>query len=304
MLDQNIRLWHQLGYDAIRQSGLRTGIDQNTRLESEDTALLRRDRRRWVNEATGAISSWADFDRYPWSKAEEVDWYPMEYVAKHLPEGMGIIAASSGILEPVMHLMGYETFALALHTEPDLVQAIFDKVAERVVARAQEMVQMDRVIAVWMGDDMGYKTATMIAPRHLRQYVFPVQKQVSAIAHNQGLPFLLHSCGNLEVVMEDLIDDVEIDAKHSFEDAIEPVESFARRYGERIAVIGGVDVDVLSRGTEEQVRTRTREILEACAPTRSYILGSGNSVTNYVLPRNFLAMIDEGHLHNARQRRG
>lgn len=46
-----------------------------------------------------------------------------------------------------------------------------------------------------------------------------------------------------------------------------------------IAVIGGVDVDLLERGTVEQVRARTRKILTACAPSKGYILGSGTGIT-------------------------
>jgi uroporphyrinogen decarboxylase len=112
------------------------------------------------------------------------------------------------------------------------------------------------------------------------------------------MPFILHTCGQLQAIMDDLIEDVGIDAKHSFEDVIEPVESIVARYGDRIGIIGGVDLDLLSRGSEEQVRTRTREILTACAPSRGYVLGSGNSIANYIPIDNFLAMLDEGWRFN------
>jgi uroporphyrinogen decarboxylase len=150
-----------------------------------------------------------------------------------------------------------------------------------------------------MGDDMGFKTGTMIAPEHLRNFVFPIQKQIARVAHDRGLPFLLHSCGNLEAVMDDLIEDVGIDAKHSYEDAIMPIEDVCAKYSERICVIGGVDVDLLCRGTEDKIRQRTREILETCGQTGAYILGSGNSIANYVPITNFLAMIDEGWRFNS-----
>jgi uroporphyrinogen decarboxylase len=114
------------------------------------------------------------------------------------------------------------------------------------------------------------------------------------------MPFLLHSCGNLAAVMEPLIEEVQIDALHSFEDVILPVETFVDRYGDRVAAIGGVDMDLLARGSEEAVRTRTRQILEACAPGCGYILGSGNSLANYIPPGNFLAMLDEGWRYNTR----
>ena len=297
-LDQKIRFWYELGYDAFWQGAI-LELPQ-TRLESDDTASLPRDKRLWVDEEAGIITSWLDFERYPWPCALDADLYPMEYAARHLPEGMAVVAAISGVLEPVMWLMGYQTFALALYDQPDLIEAMFAKIAEILVPLARTLVQMDRVVALWMGDDMGFKTGTMIAPRHMRRFVFPIQKQIASTAHEQSLPFLLHSCGNLEAVMDDLIGDVGIDARHSFEDVIESVESFSARYSDRIAVIGGVDVDILGRGTEEQVRARTREILAACTPSRGYVLGSGNSIANYIPPWNFLAMVDEGWQYNTR----
>jgi len=66
-------------------------------------------------------------------------------------------------------------------------------------------------------------------------------------AHKHGKPFILHSCGNLKLVMNDLIDYVGIDAKHSYEDSSYPVTEYKRTYGERIAILGGIDMDKLSR---------------------------------------------------------
>jgi uroporphyrinogen decarboxylase len=244
------------------------------------------------------ITDWETFERYPWPQGKDADFYPITYTSARLPEGMGLIAEVTGVLEPVMTLIGYETFALALYDEPDLIQAVFDRIEEIYTPIVRTVVQMDRVVALWIGDDMGFKTGTMISPDHLRRYVFPIHKRYARIAHEHGKPYMLHSCGNLEAVMNDLIEYVKIDAKHSFEDAIEPVESFATRYGDRIGIIGGVDMDILARGSAEQVRNRTRRILELLAPTGGYVLGSGNSIANYIPPQNFLAMLDEGRRFN------
>ena len=295
--DQKIRFWHLLGYDAFWHRPVLEMPDL-LRLESDDIASMPRDKRRWVDEKAGIITNWEDFERYPWPRAADADLHPIEYAVHHLPEGMGLIAEAMGVLEPAMWLMGYETFALAIYDQPDLVQAVFDRLADIYVSLARALAQMDGVIALWMGDDMGFKTGTMIAPKHLRRFVFPMHQQVAHIAHEQGMPFLLHSCGNLEAVMEELIEEVGIDAKHSYEDVIIPVEDFAARYGDRIGIIGGVDMNLLARGTEEQVRAGTRRILERCAPSGGYVLGSGNTVANYVPVQNFLAMLDEGWRYN------
>ena len=92
----------------------------------------------------------------------------------------------------------------------------------------------------------------------------------------------------------DLIASVGIDAKHSYEDVILPITEAKRLWGDRVAVLGGVDMDLLTQGSVEQVRARVREIMRVCAPDGGFALGTGNSVANYIPVKNYLTMLDEG----------
>jgi uroporphyrinogen decarboxylase len=65
-----------------------------------------------------------------------------------------------------------------------------------------------------------------------------------------------------------------------------------------LALVGGVDVHLLTSGSEAEVRHRTREILEVCGKGGGYVLGTGNSVANYIPLHNYLAMLDEGRRWN------
>lgn len=293
LLPYLVRFWYTLGYDAF-WIGARLELPL-PRLASMDTALLPRERREWVNERASAITCWADFDRYPWPTAADADYGDFEFLAHALPDGMAILGAVPGILEPAMQLMGYQTFALALYDQPDLVAAVFDRLAEIIVPIADTTAQMDRVAAIWMGDDMGFRTGTMISIEHLQQYVFPIQGRVAAIAHAHGLPFMLHSCGDRRAIMDILIEEVGVDGIHSFEDTIEPVTEAKSHYGDRVAILGGVDVDFLCRADEGQIRAYVRRVIAECAPGGGYALGTGNSVTNYMPVQNYLTMLDEGH---------
>jgi uroporphyrinogen decarboxylase len=158
----------------------------------------------------------------------------------------------------------------------------------------RKILQFDRVKAVWGSDDMGFRSGTFLKPADMREFVLRGHKLMAQMSHEAGRPYLLHACGNLAVIMEDLIEDVRIDARHSFEDTIEPVTQAKERYGDRIALLGGIDVDFLCRSTEAQVRARVRKTLKKCLPGGGYCLGSGNSVANYIPVGNFLAMLDEG----------
>jgi uroporphyrinogen decarboxylase len=181
-----------------------------------------------------------------------------------------------------------------MYEEPELVAALLEKVAEVYFAYTRLLCQFEGIGAIWGTDDMGYKTQTLVAPEWLRAHVLPLHKKAAAIAHEHGKLYFLHSCGKIDALTDDLIEDVGIDAKHSFEDAATPVEEFGRRWGARVGVIGGIDVDFLARATGEQVRRRTRATLEALHPGGGYVLGTGNSVTDYVPLENYLAMVDEG----------
>jgi len=297
-IQQRIQLWHALGYDYYR---VRAEIPfQMETLAARDTAGSATGERRWVNEHKGLIKSVADFEAYPWPALKTIDFSAAEAAQGALPDGMGLIGFSGGALEWSSNLLGLESMMLLLYDQPDLVRAVVDRVGQTIYDAFRVFCQMEKVFALWLGDDMGFKTATLLQPQHLRQYILPWHKRYAELAHRTGRLFLLHSCGHVESVMPDLIEEVRIDAKHSFEDVIVPVEEFKRRWGARVAVLGGVDVDLLSRGTEENVRRRTRQILDACAPAGGYACGSGNSITNYMPTGNYLAMIETIHRFNGR----
>jgi uroporphyrinogen decarboxylase len=191
-------------------------------------------------------------------------------------------------------LMGYETLCIALYEQPDLVQAISDRTLEidRVVLK--RLLEYDRVQLTWGSDDMGFRSGTLINPKHMRTFVLRGHKALAELSHAADRPYLLHSCGNLSSIMADLINDVGIDAKHSFEDTIEDVCEDKQVYGKQLTLLGGIDLDFLCRSNAEEVRKRVRNTLDVCQPGGGYCLGTGNSVANYIPVENYLTMVDEG----------
>jgi uroporphyrinogen decarboxylase len=77
----------------------------------------------------------------------------------------------------------------------------------------------------------------------MRRLVIPWHREIAKAIHLAGKPAILHSCGQLEHVMDDIIDDIKYDGKHSYEDKILPVEQAYEKWGNRIAILGGIDLD-------------------------------------------------------------
>lgn len=290
-LDNVIQFWYRMGYDFVRMEA-GTGLKFQNIWTSDET--MAGGARSWTDEHRGVITSWQDFERYPWPDVEKVDLFDLEYVSQNLPEGMGLIVAhAGGLFENLSWLMSYEGLSMALFDQPDLLDAIVDRLGGMLEQYYRRVLGLDHLVALFPGDDLGFKTGTLISPAALRQYIFPWMKKYAQMAHAAGMPFFLHSCGNILTVMDDLIDDVGIDGKHSYEDAIIPAEDFQAIYAGRLAVLGGMDVDLLSSGSEEQVRSLTRRLIEVCGARGRFAIGSGNSIPSYVPVKNYLAMVDE-----------
>lgn len=246
----------------------------------------------WVQESSGAITSWRDFEAYPWPRPEDADLSVLEFHERHLPRNQRVFHVVD-VWEVVRDTFGFETVCLKLLEEPGLVEAVFERVGSFVAAVAEACCDFECYGAVYLGDDLGYKTSLMISPDMVRRYIIPWHRRIAQIAHARGNLFLFHSCGDMYSLIDDCIDDVRIDAKHSFEDNVLPVIEVKRRWGDRLSLLGGMDVDFLARATPEAIRRRTREILDVCQPGGGYCLGSGNWVTEYIPVDNYLAMMDE-----------
>lgn len=295
-IERAVRLHHRLGYDVVKVSA---PIPWNFgRLRAADGNAVD-GQREWVDEHRGPIQSLADAESYAWPAADALDFAPLEWARAVLPAGMAVIGFSGGVLEFAMDLLGMQNFMLATRRSPDLVAFVLRKVGEVVEGVFRTYAQMEHVCALWLGDDLGHKHGLLVSPKLLREHVIPWYGRFAAIAHAGGKPFILHSCGQNADVLPDIVA-AGVDAKHSFEDGILPVEQFYDRWHGQVGVLGGVDVHQLATGDEAAIRKRTRTILEHCAPGGGYAAGSGNSIPNYVPALHYLAMVEEVHAYNGR----
>ncbi|MDP6439701.1 MAG: uroporphyrinogen decarboxylase family protein [Candidatus Brocadiia bacterium] len=246
----------------------------------------------WIDESLGLITSWEDFESYDWLRPEDADLSVLEYYEKNLPEDMRVFHVLD-VWEVVRSLFGFETFCYKLYEDPALVEAVVEKAGSFAEKMADALCDFECFGVLNLSDDLGYKTSLMISPEDVRRLFIPWHKRIADLAHRHGKLFFFHCCGNMYELIDDYIDYVRIDAKHSFEENVLPVTEVKRRYGDRLTLLGGMDVDLLARGNEQAIRARTREVLETCVPGGGYFLGSGNWVTEYIPVDSYLVMLDE-----------
>ncbi|MEI6519217.1 MAG: uroporphyrinogen decarboxylase family protein [bacterium] len=287
--------WNSLeGRKTVMKANLKAGYDYTVMQGAQfgfPAKQVLHQKSRSMND-TAIIVDRESFELYEWPDPEKCDYGMVDKMAKELPDGMKIIIwGPGGVLENVMQLCGYENLCFMIADDPDLVHEIFENVGSRFIKYYELSVNHDGVGAVISNDDWGFNTQTMLAPAEMREYVMPWHRKIVETIHAAGKPAILHSCGNLKLVMDDIIDDLGYQGKHSYEDNILPVEDAYELWGSRIAILGGIDLDFVCRSTPEEVYKRSKAMIERSAERGGYALGTGNSVPYYVPDENYFAMI-------------
>jgi uroporphyrinogen decarboxylase len=201
----------------------------------------------------------------------------------------------NGVFETIQDLVPFTELAYLQADDPDLFSDLWVKVGDTLaVIWKQFLEEYNDLLAVGrFGDDLGFKSAPLLAPNTIREHVIPQYQKIISQIKGAGIPFLLHSCGCIFDVMDDIIDETGIDAKHSNEDAIAPFGKWVGLYGGRIGNFGGLDMDVICRSREDDLRSYIREVVIPIKDIPGLAVGSGNQIADYIPPENFIAMIEE-----------
>jgi uroporphyrinogen decarboxylase len=247
----------------------------------------------------GVIKTRADFDAYPWDKIPDMYFERFRdlfrALGETLPAGMkGIGGVGNGIFECVQDITGFQELCYIKADDEELYQALFTKAGDMLAAIWERFLgEFGDIFCVCrFGDDLGYKSNTLLSAGDIRNLVIPQYKRIIDLVHRRAKPFLLHSCGCIFSVMEDLIA-AGIDAKHSNEDVISPYSRWIDGYGDRIGNFGGLDTDVLCDSSLVDLVSYTTGVYRLCeAKGRGVAIGSGNSIPDYVSPERYCLMLD------------
>ena len=247
----------------------------------------------------GPVQDRADFERFPFDEIPAIFWDTytphLESLSRVMPPGMKAYGGCGyGIFETSQDLVGYEYLCVLMYTDPELFADLFLRIGDLYETLWSKMVQRysDLFVFFRMGDDLGFKNSTLLAPETIIEHILPQYRRVIDIVHRGKKKFLLHSCGNIFPVMEEIIA-CGIDAKHSNEDQIAPFDRWIDLYNGRIGLFGGIDVDVLCQHPYDEVYRRVLESgTRFRGMTRGWGLGSGNSIPEYVPVDGYMAMID------------
>lgn len=291
-LKDEVDFWYRAGYDYIKLqpkadfNPMKIGLGNNVSYNDDGSIF-----RKWASENNGVISNLDDFEKYIFPTISDFGYTNFEKVKSLLPDGMGVVGQYGDIFTMTWEMMGFESFSMALFENEDLIKNLNDRLGKLVLSMFEYFAQSENVDAIWYSDDIAYTNSLMVSPQVLDKYFFPWLKKIGDLAKRYNKPLIYHTDGILYDVFDKIIG-CGVDAIHPIEPKAMNIADVKHRYGNKLCLIGNIDVDLLSRGTTDEIRNNVYKNVEEAGYDGGYCVGSGNSIPEYVKLENYIAMIE------------
>lgn len=195
----------------------------------------------------------------------------------------------------VMDLMGMEKYMMDMYLNPELVHEVTNRVCtfyyeanEKFFAAAGDLAD-----GFFFGNDFGTQQDLICGPAQFDEFIMGWFRKFTEQGHRWGKQVILHSCGAIHKVIEQLIG-AGVDCLHPLQALARDMdaETLARDFGGRITFLGGIDVQqLLVHGTPDDVRAEVRRVRRLLGPNL-IISPSHEALLPNIPPANTQAMAE------------
>ncbi len=154
-----------------------------------------------------------------------------------------------GFFGPLRNLTGVERLCTLFYDDPAFVDEMMDANADFIVAMMSQILDVIDIDAFAFWEDMGFKTAPLLSPKHARRHMLPRYRRVADYLRSRGVTYIgLDSDGMIDPLIPVWLD-AGLNFLYPFEvqagmDAL----AVRRKYGKQLRIWGGVDKRALAQG--------------------------------------------------------
>ncbi|MBN1346553.1 MAG: hypothetical protein JXQ73_27940 [Phycisphaerae bacterium] len=195
--------------------------------------------------------------------------------------------------ERATFMRGMENILIDVALDPGFVEKLLRGLADYILETMNVLFDRFDFDAVALSDDYGTQTSMIMSPDSWRSLLRPRLVEIFALAKKHGRYTFLHSCGNVEPIIGDLID-VGLDILHPIQPEAMDITRLKREFGQALTFCGGLGTqNLLPRGTPQQIRDEVRRLEDVMGAGGGYILEPGITLQADVPLANMIAMIEE-----------
>jgi uroporphyrinogen decarboxylase len=175
-------------------------------------------------------------------------------------KGKFIIYSISDPYEKTQGVIGQVALLTKMVEDLDLIQDIFEAHATLMIEMCQMLMDQGIVFdGAWLYGDIAYKNGLLFSPRVYREVLMPSHKRLFDFFNAHHMPVIYHTDGDVREAIPLLIEAgicclQPLEAKAGLD-----VRELKAEYGDRIAFMGNIDIQVMSAGDrrliEEEVRS-------------------------------------------------
>ena len=248
----------------------------------------------------------ADIERYPWPNPTD----PARFVgvrervwqaAKVEQKAVLVGSLSAGFVEMASWLRGFENYLADLIVNPELVEALSDKLLELQMAYWGRMLEEcgEYITAIVFSDDLGSQRDLLFSPKAYRTLVKPRHKALFAfIKARSSAKIFFHCCGAIRKIIPDLID-AGVDILNPVQVSAVGMDTAAlkREFGQDLTFWGGgIDTQhVLGTKSIPEIKNGVRRRIDDLAAGGGFVFATVHSIQANVPPENIAAVWETLH---------
>jgi uroporphyrinogen decarboxylase len=220
--------------------------------------------------------------------------HEIEEMYRKFQENFYVYAGFYGTFEYTRHICGGTKKALRhMMIDPKLTKRMYEVLARLFGAISSAMCDAGADCA-WVFDDLGFADGPFFSPENYRKYVKPAHEAITKPFRKRGLPALLHTDGNVNLLIPDILD-AGFTGLHPLEvnagmDVIQLKES----YGDRLAFLGNIDKNVLHTNDLARIKEEVIPKVKVAMEGGGYVLCSDHSISPQVDLDTFTAFSKMG----------
>jgi len=156
------------------------------------------------------------------------------------------------LFERYTSLRGFENHLMDPYVNPDEHKAIIEGIMKVNMKVLERMAQLP-IDGILFGDDLGTQESMIMAPDMWRKLYKPHMKKLFDYVHENDMEVWLHSDGNINPIVEDLIE-IGLNVLNPVQPQLFDVAELGKKCGDRLSFLGGIDVQhYLPNGTKEEM---------------------------------------------------
>ncbi|MDD5687217.1 MAG: uroporphyrinogen decarboxylase family protein [Elusimicrobia bacterium] len=215
----------------------------------------------------------------------------LEKFCKENPDRFRLVSLSSPIFQRAWFLRGMENFLVDMALNKEFVHELIDIIMEYTEKVVKEAIQYD-IDAIMFFDDWGQQNGLIMSPQMWNEYIKPGIRKLCGIIKEKNKIVFMHSCGNIECVIPDLIE-IGVDVLNPVQPEIMDVYKIKKLYGNNLSFYGGISTqELLPRGTVDEVKKDVMNKLKELGKNGGYILAPAHAVQADVPVENIMAFVE------------